>query len=302
MFETLANPVLPIFMALVVGYLLNKLGVLSTGDAVSINKIAFYMAVPALIVSVLGSAPISNFEWPAILVNLLVQLVIYAVVFMLMFYGFKREIRESVLLGLCAVIVNHIFFVLPIAERIYGANAGAPMAGIVMFDAGVIIPASVFIVALLSAGRQSFAKMSGMIFKNPFFYAPPVGIVLGILGDSAPAGIMTFAQFAGAAAAPVLLFALGITLASSSLLKIGAAVWVVIGTKLLVIPILVWMGLGMFVVSEFTSNITLIVAAGPCGAMPFVIATQYGVKTDTIAKAVLISTLLSIISLSVLTA
>lgn len=302
MFETLANPVLPIFMALVVGYLLHKLGALSASDAVSINKFAFYMAVPALIISVLGSAPISTFEWPAILVNLVVQLVIYAAVFALMYFGFKREIRESVLLGLCTVIVNHIFFVLPIAERIYGENAGAPMAGIVMFDAGLIIPFTVFIVAILSAGRQSFATMSGMIFKNPFFYAPPIGILLGIMGDSAPAGIMTFAQFAGAAAAPVLLFALGITLAGSSLLKIGAAVWVVVGAKLLIIPVLVWMGLGLFSLTEFTVDITLLVAAGPCGAMPFVVATQYGVKTDTIAKAVLVSTLLSIISLSVLTA
>jgi len=302
MFATLANPVLPIFMALVVGYLLHKFGVLSASDAVSINKIAFYMAVPALIVSVLGSAPISTFEWPAILVNLVVQLFMYAAVFGLMYYGFKREVRESVLLGLSAVIVNHIFFVLPIAERIYGSNAGAPMAGIVMFDAGLIIPISVFIVAKLSAGPQSFAKMSGLIFKNPFFYAPPVGIALGILGDSAPEGIMTFAQFAGAAAAPVLLFALGITLAGSSLLKINAAVWAVIGAKLLVIPALVWMGLGVFAISQFTNDITLLVAAGPCGAMPFVVATQYGVKTDTIAKAVLVSTILSIISLSVLTA
>lgn len=302
MFDTLANPVLPIFMALVVGYLLFKIGVLTTSDAVAINKIAFYMAVPALIVSVIGSAPIAGFEWPAIFVNLAVQLFMYAAVFALMYFGFKRDIRESILLGMSAVIVNHIFFVLPIAERIYGPSAGSPMAGIVMFDAGVIIPASVFVIALLTAGPQSFARMSGLIFKNPFFYAPPVGILLGILGDSAPAGIMTFAQFAGAAAAPVLLFALGITLAGSSLLKIGGAVWVVVGAKLLVVPLLVWMGLGVFTVSQFTNDITLLVAAGPCGAIPFVVATQYGVKTDTIAKAVLVSTILSIISLSVLTA
>jgi len=34
--------------------------------------------------------------------------------------------------------------------------------------------------------------------------------------------------------------------------------------------------------------------------MPFVIATQYGVKTDTIAKAILISTSLSVLTLSFL--
>jgi malonate transporter and related proteins len=46
--------------------------------------------------------------------------------------------------------------------------------------------------------------------------------------------------------------------------------------------------------------ITLLVAAGRCGAMPYVIATQYGIRTVTIATTILISTLLSLVSLSVL--
>ena len=113
---------------------------------------------------------------------------------------------------------------------------------------------------------------------------------------------MTFAEFGGAAAAPVLLFALGITLAGSDIRRIGKAVWTVVGVKLLIHPAIVFGLLGTVTASQFTSDITLMVAAGPCGAMPFVIATQYGVKTENIAKAVLISTTLSILSLAALTA
>lgn len=100
----------------------------------------------------------------------------------------------------------------------------------------------------------------------------------------------------------MLLFALGITLAGSNLRRIGGAVWTVVGIKLLIHPAIVGGLLGIFSVSQFNGDITLLVAAGPCGAMPFVIATQYGVKTENIAKAVLISTTLSILSLAVLTA
>ena len=42
--------------------------------------------------------------------------------------------------------------------------------------------------------------------------------------------------------------------------------------------------------------IAILVAAGPCGAMPFVIAVQYGIELERIAKAVLLSTVLSVIS------
>ena len=48
-------------------------------------------------------------------------------------------------------------------------------------------------------------------------------------------------------------------------------------------------------------SLVLLVAAGPCGAMPFVIALQYGVRTEVIAKAILVSTILSLVSLSILT-
>lgn len=44
-----------------------------------------------------------------------------------------------------------------------------------------------------------------------------------------------------------------------------------------------------------------LIAAGPCGAMPFVIALQYGVRTEAMAKAILISTFFNLISLAVLT-
>jgi malonate transporter len=49
-------------------------------------------------------------------------------------------------------------------------------------------------------------------------------------------------------------------------------------------------------------TMAFLVAAGPCGAMPFVIALQYNIKPTVIAKAVLISTTLSLLSLSLLTA
>jgi hypothetical protein len=67
-------------------------------------------------------------------------------------------------------------------------------------------------------------------------------------------------------------------------------------------PALVWSGLGALDggMDGTARAITLLVAAGPCGAMPYVIATQYGIRTVTIAKTILISTLVSLLSLSVL--
>ena len=40
-----------------------------------------------------------------------------------MYFGLGREKGEALLLGMTATFVNHVFFVRPIAELIYGATA-----------------------------------------------------------------------------------------------------------------------------------------------------------------------------------
>jgi malonate transporter len=116
-----------------------------------------------------------------------------------------------------------------------------------------------------------------------------------------PNWLYTYAEFAGGAAAPASLFALGIILASNSLRPIGIATWMVVAFKILVHPLLVFTFSGIIVTSSGWDHLVLLVAAGPCGAMPFVIALQYGVRTEVIAKAILVSTILSLVSLSILT-
>ena len=117
-----------------------------------------------------------------------------------------------------------------------------------------------------------------------------------------PSGLYTYAEFAGGAAAPASLFALGIILATNSIRPIGKATWFVVAVKILVHPLLVFTFSGAIAISSSWDHLVLLVAAGPCGAMPFVIALQYGVRTEVIAKAILVSTILSLVSLSILTA
>ena len=151
MLDTLANPIIPIYMVLAMGAALRLGGAMQAEHAAAINRFAFYLAVPALIISVLGKAPITDFEWAAILVYTSTQIALYIATFALLYYVFKREVREAILLGMASSFVNHVFFVLPIAERLVGDSAGIPMAGIVMFDAGLIFPATVLIIAVITA-------------------------------------------------------------------------------------------------------------------------------------------------------
>ena len=162
MLATLADPILPVFMVMAAGYLLRRIGVMEAEHAGIINRYAFYLAVPALIVSVVATTPFLQIEWRAVAVYSSLQVGLALAGFAVLRLLFRIEMREAVLLGMATSFVNHVFFVLPIAERLVGPDAAMPMAGIVMVDAGFIFPMSVLLVARLSGGRSGQGRLAGL--------------------------------------------------------------------------------------------------------------------------------------------
>lgn len=302
MLGTLGDPVVPIFAVLAAGYVFQKLGLMDVTHAAAINRFVFYIAAPALGMSVIGRANPGAVDWAPVAVYFGAELTVYLAVFLLMRFGFRREAGESLLLGMTAVFANHIFFVLPISERFYGPAAAEGMAGILLLDIAVIFCGSALLAEIVTSESRSVGRTFAMLARNPFVYAPPIGVLLGVLGPLTPSGVWTFLTFTSAAAAPIVLFSLGITLAASPIFPIRLPCWSVAAAKLVAMPAIVWTGLNVIDggMDGTARAITLLVAAGPCGAMPYVIATQYGIRTVTIAKTILVSTLLSLISLSVL--
>jgi predicted permease len=95
---------------------------------------------------------------------------------------------------------------------------------------------------------------------------------------------------------------LGVILGDQPARPVGGPAWLAIGAKLVLHPAIFFLLSAMVVMKPDWQTMAFLVAAGPCGAMPFVIALQYNVKSTVIAKAILISTVLSLLSLSALTA
>jgi len=301
MLNSLLDPILPIFALLAVGYVVFRGGMFDLAMAQAINKFVFFVATPALGFLIIANAPVEQLEFPALAVYFCAQMIVYAGTAFIMRRFFHRDRGESLLLGMTVAFVNHVFFILPIAERLYGDAATIPIAGIVLVDGVIVFCASVIAVELLQAENLSPLKVTRILLTNPFVIATSLGILTWYIRPVVPDGLFTYAEFAGGAAAPAALFALGIVLASRSIFPLDGATLVVVLMKLVLHPALVLALAASVTLSPNWKDTVLLVAAGPCGAMPFVIAMQYGIRTETIAKAVLISTLASVFSLSFLT-
>jgi predicted permease len=76
----------------------------------------------------------------------------------------------------------------------------------------------------------------------------------------------------------------------------------IVGLKVLVHPLLAWLlfSNAAALANPAWTSTALLLAAGPCGAMPFVLALQYKVNVTTISRAVGYSTLLSLVTLAVM--
>jgi len=308
--SSLQDPILPIFMVMLVGYVMRRLKFFDVPSAQGINRFVFYMAMPALVFELVRKVPFHLIDWPTVNAYLLTEFLVYGGVAVITYRVFKCPVGEAILIGMAAGFVNHLMFVLPIARNLYGVEAVEPIAAIVFVDI-IIFCFTIFMMDFIRAleskkvGAFSVKKVALMLSKNPMVIASVLGILAGVFSQNIPSGVLTYSQFLSGAAAPAALFALGVILGNQPIRPVGGPAWLAIGSKLVVHPVLffVMTGVGgVLAMKPHWQTMAFLVAAGPCGAMPFVIALQYNIKPDTIAKAVLISIVLSLVSLSVLTA
>jgi malonate transporter len=306
-FASLQDPILPIFMALMVGYGFRRVGFFEVSNAQAINRFVFYVAMPALIFNLVSKVPLHQIDGPAICVYLLSEFAVYGGVALICMRYFKCTTAESVLIGMAAAFVNHLMFVLPIARYLYDLAAVEPIAAIVFADV-IVFFLTVLLMDVMRASesttRSAYRPKSVMLMlaKNPIVIATTLGVCAGLFPGALPSGVHTYAQFLAGAAAPAALFALGVILGDQPVRPVGGPAWLAVGAKLILHPAIFFLLSGAVAMKPDWQTMAFLVAAGPCGAMPFVIALQYNVKSTVIAKAVLISTVLSLVSLSVLTA
>ena len=138
--------------------------------------------------------------------------------------------------------------------------------------------------------------------RNPPIIGIGAGVFASVAGLPVVDGPDFFARFVGETAAPCSLFALGVILAVQRDGDSIAVPVAISGLKLLAMPVVAWvLASVVFPVSPEWSRPAMLVAAGPAGAMPFVLALQYRVPVTAIARTILISTLGSLLTVTAMT-
>ncbi len=295
MLHVLTHNILPVFAMLALGYVMGKLGTARQEEARALNRIAFLVLQPPLIFMLLTGLDLSAVRFDAIGIYAAVEVIAFTVAFALARFVFKCETAEAFLLGMCVVFVNSLLYIWPISTLIYGEDGARPISAIVALDASASFAFFIIGIQVIAGGGARSALPA--IARNPVLITIVLSLALNLAQVPIPEPIQTAARFAGAGAAPLTLFALGVVLCAAPLMPTGPVI--AIGAlKLVVFPLLVWAGFTALSPDNPWQAQFLLNAGGPAGAMAFALALLHGVRTDRIAPVIIWTSVLSLVTLA----
>ena len=303
MTDILLTAVLPIFAVAAFGFIAGRTKLFDLAMAAVINRFVFYFPLPALSFNLLATARFDQFNWPLLIGYFLSEGSVYLLGLLIARLVFKRDWGESILLGVAAAYSNHVLFVLPIALTLFGDAVTLPIVAIIAVDSLFMVGLTMVVMDIMTLEKPSFSAVISRLSKNPTIVALLIGLAFGLLKIELPKGAGVFLSFVSATTAPCALFALGIVLSNSNRSTPIALPMTMSIIKVIVHPMIAISTIVLgFQITPEVARPALMVAAGPCGAMAFVMATNYNVRVDAIAKAILFSIVTSILSVSLMAA
>ncbi|SDU07276.1 AEC family transporter [Stappia sp. ES.058] len=293
----------PFFAVVALGFWAARKGWMPDGAVRSLNVFVFYFAMPALIIRALGRQDIAAaLDGPAVVVWALAGLCAFGLAMAVMRIALSAPLAEMALAGQAASVGNIGFLALPLMLAAFGDIAAPSLAVALTIDLVLLIPLSIGLLEW-SAGksggpRRMLAGVARGVLVNPFILAIGAGGALSLSGLTLAAPIDRFFVFLGNAAGATALFSLGVSLAARQVGGDRRAIALLVALKLIVHPGLVFVLARAFGLEPMQTGLLMIIAAMPIAGNVFVIAERYGVLVQRLSTAILVSTALGVITVS----
>lgn len=298
--------VFPVFALILTGWVVRKLGVMGPHAAGELNRFVVHLALPALLFDIVARARLSEIWQPGFIASFGSSCVLVFAVALFIRWRKSRHLADAAIDALGSSYANTGYIGFPLALAVFGSGGLAPT-----LIASIITVCAIFAVAivLIEIGLQEerrpgrlFGKLGRSLVKNPLLVAPVLGAVFPMAGLQMPVPLGSFLKLLGGAASPCVLVGLGLFLAEkrNSPDKELSAVGTLVGLKLLLQPAAAWvMATQVFRLPPSLSQPAVLLAALPIGTGPFMLAEFYRREAGVTSKAIIGSTLLSLVTITI---
>ncbi len=294
----------PVFLIIVAGYVAVRTHYFPDTALRGLGGFVFKLAMPALILSAITSAPLGDTLNHTYLLGYGgTTLGLFAVGYLVARRVFKRPIAPAAVraLGVCGS--NTGFMGFPIATMVIGPSAAGVFAQNMVIENMFILPIAM---AVADLGMGEARSRRGMLrtlvvslAQNPLMIAIVIGGAFAATGLSLPQPVMKPISMLAAVAAPLALFVVGGTLAGLETDNLPTGVGRIVAGKLILHPILVALVLWGAGVDTATFATGVIFAGAPIMSMYPIIGARFG-EVKLTATALFAATVCSAVTLSVI--
>jgi predicted permease len=173
-----------------------------------------------------------------------------------------------------------------------------------IMDLLVLMPLALLVASRRQGTSGATALLAGLkgVGRNPLVLAIVTGLAFSLLRIPVPQPIDDFLRLLGSSAGPVALFAIGVFVYRPGPVRADGGSWLLVAMKLLVHPALAWLiATIVFGLDAATAGVITMVAALPAAGTAFLFVERHGGNVDRVASAILLSTALSFVTITLLT-
>jgi malate permease and related proteins len=297
--DILLEVVLPAFLLIAVGFGLGRAFHL---DVASLNRLALYAAVPALVFSSLATIDIAFADAKRLLAGNALYLVAMAALASLVASRLPRPVRGGLIAT--SLFGNAANIMLPVTLFAFGPE-GLQRALILHVFTAVMLY-SLGPLVLGGAERTTRRRFLLAVLRLPVLWASLLGVLVNVGGMPVPVSLGRGLELLGAAAIPVVLLNLGLQIertgvrAPSLVNVVGAALKLTVGP-------FIGFGTGWLVGARGLDLAVLtLLGAMPPAVNTFLLALEFGADAEEVARTVILSKFVAVgtltVVLSVLTA
>lgn len=289
--------VLPVFLVVGLGYLVKRSSMVDTDFLFQLNRLIYYIALPALLFYKIATADFST-SFNGALVFALLLTVFVGALLAYVFGVIKKypdEVRGAFSQG--AFRGNLAYVGLAIVFNAYG-EAGLATAGIVL---GFIVPVMnlISIIALLLPHQDSKIKpgfLLKQILANPLILASFLGVFWSFLQLPIPLVIDKSLHIVTGMALPLALISIGASFSIKKLRGDLSATFLATGFKLVIMPLLAAGFLLLCGVHGRDLAVGVLFAGTPTATAAYIMAQQMRGDAELSGAIIMLSTLLSVIT------
>jgi len=295
--------VVPLFGLVVLGYVSGRIKRIPVEGLTWLNFFIVYIALPALFFRLLSRTPVEEFGNIAFLTA--TTAVTFAVFWVCVILGrwLSGDIRQAAIQGFAGSYGNIGYMGPPLAIAAFGPEAGVPVALVFCIDNSMHFAHAPLLMALGGKSEGGVLRLIGGILwkiaSHPFIIATVIGITAAVYSWQPPGPVNDLLERLSAATAPCALFAMGVTAALRPLKRVPVELVWLIPIKLIVHPLAMYLVVSRIDVPPVWLHTAVLLAALPVATNVFVIAQSYDVWKERASSAVVISTLLSIVTVTV---